>query len=300
MPFRASDFRGLDYGNAVRQGQDIAYNRLRNTALGQEQERRDELIRKRAEADRVRQTMETLPDAIAELDSLGNFEEADRLRDSYLRQMKGGVEVARMLSEGLNETNYEQVRHDMIQSGAITGDMWPTEYSSDWWAKKVAKQKSDLDQLTVQWRDENGFTVSQDLLARDGDIFWRGSPFEAAADRQAREGGDGDGAGFEFKASDSNAIGNQVTRLFGGTYNPETGRFAGLNPQQAQQAQAVHAAADELYMAAGGRIPHAAAVREAAKRLRINIENPDDTLATDPAGILPQGGQYTPPLAGGQ
>ncbi len=292
MAFRASDFRNLDYGNAVRAGQQIRYNRMRNKAIGAEQEAEEERRRKQAQAEQIRKEMETMPAAIDELEAQGLYEQADQLRHNYLKQMKGGVEIARSLAASLNEDNYEQVRHDMIQAGAITGDLWPEEYSSDWWANQVADKKRTLTAHTVRWQ-ENGATVAQDLLASDGDIFWQGTPYESAADRNAREGGTGDG--FEFKASDTNAIGTQVTRLFGGTYDPATGRFAGLDPQKANRAAAVHAAADELYMAGQGRVTHAQAVREAARRLRIVIEDPNDSTAVDPAGILPQGGQYAPP-----
>ena len=292
MPFRASDFQQLDYGDAVQTGQQIQYNRLRNQALGIEQQEAEDRRRKQAQADQIRRSMETMPEAIDELESQGLFDQADELRTSYLRQAKGGVEIARMLAKGLNESNYKQVRHDMIQSGAITGDLWPEEYSEDWWAKQIAEKKRTLTQHTVRWQEENGATVAQDLLASDGDIFWKGTPYESAADRKARDGG---GDGFEFKASDTNAIGTQVTRLFGGVYDPATGRFAGLDPQKANRAAAVHAAADELYAAGQGGVTHAQAVREAARRLRISIEDPNDSLINDPAGILPQGGQFTPP-----
>ena len=292
MPFRASDFQTLDYGNAVLKGQQIRYNRMRNQALGAEQEAAEERRRKQAQAAEIRQQLETMPEAIDELERQGLYDQADELRNNYLKQVKGGVEVARMLAAGLNEDNYGQVRHDMIQAGAITGDLWPEEYSEDWWAKQVADKKRTLTQHTVRW-EKGGATVAQDLLASDGDIFWRGTPYESASDRNAREGRTG--AQFTFKASDSNAIGSQATRLFGGVYNPSTGQFSGLDPTKTRQVQAVQSAAEELYAAGQGRLTHAQAVREAARRLRITIEDPNDTLATDPAGILPRGGQLTPP-----
>lgn len=295
MPIRASDFKGFDYGDAVAQGQNIAYNRMRNTALSQQQEAEEERRRKRAEADEIRRQLDTMPDAIAELDRLGNFDEADRLRENYLKQMKGGVEIARTLAAGLNADNYEQVRHDMIQSGAITGDMWPTEYSEDWWANRVAREKSNLVKITRRWQDDNGYTLSQDMLARDGDVTWAGTPFESATDRRARVAPAAGATVFKFSSSDSNAIGRQVAQLYGGAYDPATERFAGLDPAQTRSVAALQAAAEELYAAGQGRITHAQAVREAAKRMRINIVNPNDALANDPAGILPQGGSFVPP-----
>lgn len=293
MPINYGRINQVNYGNAIAAGQQIKYNRMRNQAMSMELQNKEDQIRRRQQAQQIRAQMATMPAAIDEMENQGLFDEADKLRTHYIGQMKRGVEVARDLAEGLNENNYQQVRHDMIQSGAITGDMWPTEYLSDWFANKVAKQKKDLEQLTIRWQDKNGATVSQDLLASDGDIFWKGSPFESAADRKAREGKDS--GAFKYKASDDNAIGSQATRLFGGFYDPSTGNISGLSPDKAKKVQAIHAAATELYAGAQGRITHAQAVREAARRMRITIEDPNDTLATDPAGILPNGGNFTPP-----
>ena len=290
----ASDFRKFDYGNAVQTGQQIKYNRMRNQALGIDMQEREDLVRKRAEAQEIRSTIQRMPEAIAEMDRQGLYDQADQLRDNYVRQVKGGVEVAVLLAEGLDESNYEQTRQDMLAAGAITPDMWPEDYSEDWWAKRVKREKNDLEVLTRQWA-EDGVTMSQDLVSDSfGHISWKGEPYEEAADVKARTGG---GGGFEYKASDDNAMGKQAERLFGGFYHPETGQFSGLSPEKAREVQAVHTAATELYAAGQGRITHAQAVREAAKRLRITIEDPSDALVTDPAGILPRGGQAVPPPA---
>ena len=293
MPVRIPEFKNFDYGNAVQTGQSIKHNRMRNQALGQDMRERDDLIKKRNESAEIRRQLDKMPEAIAEMDRRGLYDQADKLRDNYLKQMKSGVDIASMLAEGLDETNYAQTRQDLLSAGAITPDMWPTEYSSDWWAKKIKKQKQDLSVNTRRWA-EDGVTFSQDFIDVDGTVRWEGEPFEAASDVKARKG-DGGGKGFEYKAADDNAMGNQATRLFGGTYHPETGQFSGLSPTKAREVQAVHASATELFAAAAGRMTHAQAVREAAKRLRIVIEDPEDSMATDPAGILPQGGQATPP-----
>lgn len=288
---RASDFKQFDYGNAVQQGQNIKYNRMRNQALGQDLQEREDLIKKRNEAAEIRQQLEGMPAAIDEMENRGLYDQAAKLRDHYVGQMKSGYDIAKMMAEGLDETNYQQTRQDLIQAGAITGDMWPVKYSEDWWAKKVASTKSELEVNTIRWTNEDGIVMSTDYLDRDGRIIEEGT-YEASADRKARSGGDGDGK-WSYKAADDNAMGNQATRLFGGVYDPSTGQFSGLDPEKAQKVQAVHSAATELYKAARGDITHAQAIREAAHRLRIAVEDPEDTRSTDPAGIrvpgLPDG-----------
>jgi hypothetical protein len=78
------------------------------------------------------------------------------------------------------------------------------------------------------------------------------------ADKPASGGG--------FKAADTNAIYRQSSGLFGGTYNPLTGQFTGLDRDQAEQAQRIASRASQIY-AAGG-VDHATAVDIALQEMR--------------------------------
>lgn len=298
MTVRTPQINYFDYGKAVAAGQNIARNRMQNQAMGMDIQEQQNVIKKRQEAQQIRQQFDRMPEAINELEKAGHFAEADKLRDNYLKQAKNGIDIAQTLGRSLNKDNYKQMRQDMIQSGAINGDMWPTEYSEDWWPNTVAQKKRDVEVHTRRW-SKDGVVMSQDFVTSDGYVNWEGQPFEASGDRNARKpaGGTGSGKGFTYKAADDNAIGKQATRLFGGLYDPTTGQFSGLDPSKAKKVQAVHASASELYAAGAGALTHAQAVREAAKRLRIAIEDPNDRDSTDPAGILPQGGNMTPPAA---
>lgn len=287
---RTPQFQTFDYGNAMMKGENIKSARLKNRAMSNELAQSENVIKRREEASRIRQQIESMPAAIDELDSRGYYDEADKLRANYLGQVKNGFNVAQTMAKGLNAENYSQVRQDMIQSGAITGDMWPVEYSKDWWANSLAEKKAKIQTHTRRWA-ENGRTMTQDFIDRDGTIFWEGNPYESGTDKNARtkaENPDG-GKGFEYKAADDNAIGKQATRLFGGVYDPATGQFSGLDPQKAQKAQAVHSAASRLFAAGERRITHAQAVAEASRRLGIVIEDPDDRATIDPAGIRAPG-----------
>ena len=91
----ASDFRKFDYGNAVQTGQQIKYNRMRNQALGIDMQEREDLVRKRAEAQEIRSTIQRMPEA-ERLDAAAGQEDAlmaadqsrgDQSYYNYLQQL---------------------------------------------------------------------------------------------------------------------------------------------------------------------------------------------------------------------
>ncbi len=66
-----------------------------------------------------------------------------------------------------------------------------------------------------------------------------------------------------YKSADANAIYRQVGGLFGGFYDPITGGFGGLDPDQANRVQMVAARAEELFNA--GDMGHTGAVLQALR-----------------------------------
>ena len=281
-------FDTLDYGNAALKGQEIKHARQRNEASARSAQDEEDRRAKAAEAQQIRQQLETMPAAIEEMDRRGFYEEADKLRTNYVNQMVSGAGIAQSLGTSLNENNYKQVRADMIQSGAITGDMWPTEYSAKFWEDQVKKVRGDIETHTRRWA-KDGVIFNQDFLTQDGSIIWEGSAFENSSDRESRtdanNAANGGQANFKYSASDDNAMGNQATRLFGGTFDPQSGQFSGLDPEKSRRVQAVHTHATELYQAARGRLTHAQAVRQSAIALGISIEDPVETNAANPDGL---------------
>ena len=279
MAVRIPEFKVASYGNAMRQGQTIK-------AAGLNIKQTENMIRGREKAKQVRMQMGNMPDAIDKLEEMGEFEQADKMRNNYQSMMKNGVEVVKSMSRSITPENYKEVKEGFQQSGTILPGAWPTEYSKKFVDSLGDKEKATLTKHSRRW-EENGINVTQDLMAKDGDIFWTGTPFESAADKTSRtgKGGKGGKGGFTYKAADDNAMGKQASQLFGGFYDPTTGQFAGLDKDKAAKVQAVHAAASEIFAQAQGTKTHAQAVREAAGKLKINIENPDDWAATDPASI---------------
>ncbi len=77
MPVRTPQFQQFDYGNAVQTGQNIKYNRMRNQALGQDMQEREDLVKKRNEANEIRSQLEKMPEAIEEMDRRGLYDQAE-------------------------------------------------------------------------------------------------------------------------------------------------------------------------------------------------------------------------------
>lgn len=114
-----------------------------------------------------------------------------------------------------------------------------------------------------------------------------------------------------FKASDTNAIYRQAVGLFeGGTWDPITGRIAGLSKEQAAQAQRIASRASQIY-ASGQVLDHATAVDIALQEMRAGgipaprlsddltpagADQYEGITATGPNGekVVWRGGQWVP------
>lgn len=276
----ASQFQIMDYGAAVQKGQNIQYNRLRNEALGMEVQEAEDMLRNRAKANEIRKQFNDMPDQIEELERSGLFDEADKLRDSYIKSKKAEADMIGSLRPGITAENYDEVRGKLIRSGAITPELWPVEYSDKWFREQQKNAQGNLTKLTRKWA-EQGAIMSQDIVQQDGSILWEGEPY-ADPDDTAK---DGKGAAFKFDASDSNAIGKQSERLYGGFYDPQTGQISGLDRDKAQKVANVQAYAETLYQRAEGGITHAVALAQAARKFGISVQDPEDKSTYDPLNL---------------
>ena len=274
-------FGTFNLGQTVRDAEAIKGARIRNAMLGQQLEERQNIIKNRERARQIRQQVEQTPAQIEAMEAAGMFEEAGELRNSYINQRVNTVKLLDGLRESLNADNYQQFRQDMIQAGAMEPSMLPTEYSDDWWREKVNEERGAISTLTRQWGAE-GRIMEQDLVTQDGEIIWEGQPFETTGSRTAREG-DG-GAGGKFTASDSNAIARASAELYGGFYDPVSGRFSGLNREEQQQIAALNEEAERIFKARGGALGHRQAVAEAARIQGVQIQSLQGRR-NDPAGI---------------
>lgn len=87
---------------------------------------------------------------------------------------------------------------------------------------------------------------------------------------------------FAMKATDTNSIYRQAAGLFGGMYDPMTGRIGGLNREQAQTVQGIASRASQIYMEGGGQVDHATAVDQAFKERRGGSTRASKSSALEP------------------
>ena len=259
----------FDYGRAIQTGQQISYNRMRNEAVGMELKQQKSILANRQKAQLIREHFAGMPAQIEELEAQGLFDEAGQLRNSYIDAKFNEVKVLETMRLGINAENYKQFRSDLLQAGAVTPEMMPTEYSDKWFSDALKKNKGNLQQLTRQWGQE-GVIMEQDYIAQDGEIQWIGQEFEAA--KQPGDGG-GDGKPFQMKAADTNSIRAATRELYGSMWDPTTGRYSGLNKKQEQEVLAIQSEASRIYRANKGRVGHSEVVVRAARKLDIEIRD---------------------------
>lgn len=271
-------FRIMDVGAAIQSGQDIVTNRLKNEALGLDVQEAQDMLARRAQANEIRSQFARMPDQIAELERNQLFDEADQLRDNYIKMSKGQIERIQMMREGINEENYDEVKQGLLAEGNIIPGLWPEEYSDEWFREEAQGKQSALSKLTRRWA-EDGAVMSQDIVSAGGEVLWEGTPYEEPP-KGAKA--------FEFKASDNNSIGREIQELYGGFYDPETGQFSGLNADTAAKVTAVRERATQIFQAAGqagNPIPHSVAVAQAARTAGIPVRNIGDAAADNPLGL---------------
>lgn len=111
------------------------------------------------------------------------------------------------------------------------------------------------------------------VLDDNGEEIW--VTREQAVGRRKRPPKSGSGSNDGgLSAADTNAIYRQAAGLFGGTFDPITGRIAGLNREESQTVQSIAARASQMYMQAGGKLDHATAVQRAFQEVRDGARAP--------------------------
>ncbi|MCF6327593.1 MAG: hypothetical protein L3J21_09925 [Devosiaceae bacterium] len=113
--------------------------------------------------------------------------------------------------------------------------------------------------------------MAQDVIYQGNNAVETGKPYNRWTPAQRGAGSQGAGKDRGLKASDENAIARQAGNLFGGMYDPVSGRFSGLKGENAQQkVQAIIERATNLF--SEGRLTRAGAVSKAAREAGVEIE----------------------------
>lgn len=280
---RPDAFQVMDFGAAMRAGQDIQRNRMRNEAEGLSLEETRRQLENRKKAADIRSHFDKMPEQIDALDKAGLFEQADKLRETYIQARKSEVELIDAMRDGITKDNYEDLRQQMIRSGAITPELWPANYSESWWREKAKDQRSTLTKLTRKWA-QGGSILSQDLVTRDGEIVWSGTPYDEYAD--PNEGGGGKPR--KITTADENALARWAERMHGGLHDPATGELTALDPTKAPKVQALQARAMRYYTS-GAADSLSDAMSRASRDFGIVVEDPADQSTYNPLGLPGRG-----------
>jgi hypothetical protein len=283
-----SQFRFLDVGAALKAGSDISYGRLRNEALGMEVEEAQDMLANRKKADEIRAQYDKMPDQINALNAAGMQDRANELKDEYVKSMSAQMDMMEKIRPALNAENYDQVRQELIQTGAITGELWPVKYSDSWFRDQIAGARSNLQKHVEKWT-EDGMVMSQDIFSRGGvvDPDLGGQPYSLKSDQPT----DGPGGGDNWKgwtATDSNTLAREAERMFG-TYDPVSGSYAILDRDMKQQVQSLQTEAEAIYVrgrnAGNPEMTHALALTQAARKMHIKVPDLAEEFAENPLNL---------------
>lgn len=199
-----------------------------------------------------------------------------RANENHLFQQEvQGLEFLANVKQHITPDNYGAVRQSMVEKGLVDPTMVPEQYDAQWLGRVQEDAKANLKKITMML----GPGQAQDTLYNNAEVVQRGDPYDPA---DAKSSGKGSGKGFEFKSSDANSIRASAASLFGGIYDPETGKFGALDKASTRKVNAITATAQRIYKNAGGDIPHDEAVRQAADKMNIKIDDLLDPNRKDP------------------
>lgn len=241
------------------------------------------VIANRRKANEIRQQYAAMPEQIQELETQGLFDEAAQLRNQYIQTQKSSIEAMETVGRMVQPEDYQQFRSDMIQAGAIDPSLMPVKYKKNWWKPETARQKGRLSKLTRQWGAQ-GAIMSQDLVTQDGQILWKGAPYQ----RQQPGTGKGptaDKKPFKIVASDSNSLRAAAADLYG-VWDPVTQKVTATSKTVRQDIASITEEAARIYRTNEGRLTHAEAVARAARKMNIQIPDLErDPRNRDPLGL---------------
>lgn len=167
---------------------------------------------------------------------------------------------------------YAQVR------GSLAPEMAqgiPEAYDPNFVQMQLARAR-ELDDLLAN--PEKVTIGAEDRLYRDGRVI-ESAVSDSERTRQNSRGNaliraeaSKSGGGGTIKSADTNAIYRQASSLFGGAFDPTTGRISGLDSDAMGKVQSITEEASRQY-AEGEASTHAGAVSQAARKLGVSVQN---------------------------
>jgi len=274
------DFRPMNLGNVLSNVEQIKGARIRNRIGQMQTEEMENQQQNRQKRQQIMAMVDDMPGRIDAMKAEGMYDEAFDLQNQYLQIKKNGMVIADGMLRNVTPETWTQMRGDLIRQGAIEPYEMPTNYSQEWLQNKYNKAKADYKVVTETYGSKDG-AMKQDYRVIEGQREKVGDPYPAYKPDKEKAGGRGTAGGL--KAADSNAIANATADMFGGIYDPQTGRIGGIDPKETSRVAAIQARAEELYMKNPG-MGHRMAANEAAREAGIDIQRLGPTA--DPLNLL--------------
>lgn len=249
MPIQVPNFQFMNYGEAVDQGNRSAGNYMRALMM----------------ADQV--------------NNMPQQREFEQQQQQLQQQMLGFQYIRERAPLVTDERTYGAFRDSVIKNGLLSEEEIPQKYDRGY-VNRIAGIASKEIEKFGQMQQIPG--APKGVYGQRGD---KSGKFANVKDYREKSwaGKSGDFGGL--KAADENAIYKQAASLFGGMYDPMSGRFSALSKDDAQRTQAIAERATRVFVDSGGSVTRSQAVTQAAREMGIDISNLGNQKDSDPLGI---------------
>lgn len=234
----------------------------------------------------------------------GRPEVAQRLLGEHLQHLTALNQYVDSQIPRMNAVTYASIRADMIDKGLVRPEQLPEQYDREFVEREVQRIRGltreafttfqnlgqvgdttlvgQVDVTTGKAANVKTITPRQDggepletVIGPDGQPVL--TPRSQAAGMRPGKASDG-----QPGTADEALIFRMTGQLFGGTYDPVSGQFTGLDPANATRAQQVTAVAVDLYKQGQGQLSRADAVEEARKLVKMREQNRQEGVQNRP------------------
>ena len=201
----------------------------------------------------------------------------ERQNESQGRQLQRALSQIGLIEKvagGVSDEATYQRAKSTLQSVGMDVSQFPPNFDPGWVQQQMEQTLGLKGQLEMKLREEEkAFKREQfDETKRHN----RATEVTAAA-KAAK------GKSSSLKAADYNAVSARVADLFGGTYDPMTGRIGGLSKDQSARVTGISERAAQIFQEGEGKVNHISAVAQAAREAGVNVPKVGATEDNAPA-----------------
>lgn len=265
-----AEFKVFNLGESISKGQDLAMRKYR---LGETQR----AIGARTGLEGA--IREGTPEAMQRFGQQFPIEAQKYKRETRDAELKRGIEKIDFIGKiaaGMQDEQSYQRGLQIIQSSGIDTREFPPNFDPQW----------------MQMQMQRGIGFKGQLQLELERMKQKGK--KQAAKRKGA-----------IESKDVGKLNASVADIFGGTFDPISGRIMGLDKKSRTKAAALKARAQRLFINAKGTMAHDEAVNKAAREMGIEIQKvgeevvdvqPGEQTATDPTGkkVVLRNGKWLP------